>query len=213
MRRPKMTYANVMATIAVFVALGGTGYAASRLPRNSVGTEQVRNQSLQREDLAPGVAIQGARGPRGPEGGRGDPGAQGAQGPPGVASIITAVSKTVTQLGLAGGSSGDVVSIVVPQGKWWVTGSVSAVNDASGDQFRCSIIFGSAYGAAGSVARVGTDSMSAFAAGLTVQEGRTLNATTNVRLRCGHDSTLAGGNPRIDHGQITAVRADNLDIQ
>lgn len=209
MRRPKITYANVMATIAVFVALGGTGYAATKLPRNSVGSEQVRNQSLKQEDLAPGV-IQGARGPRGPEGG---PGAQGAQGPPGVASIITAVSKTVTQLGLAAGSSGDVASIVVPQGKWWVTGSVSAVNDGSGDQFRCSIAFGSVYGAAGSVARVGTDSMSAFAAGLTVQEGRTLNATTNVRLRCGHDSNLAGGNPRIDHGQITAIRADNLDIQ
>jgi hypothetical protein len=48
-REPMMTrirqhasYANVMATIAVFLALGGTGYALS-LPRNSVGTAQPLN--------------------------------------------------------------------------------------------------------------------------------------------------------------------------
>ena len=36
--RPRVTYANVMATIAVFVALGGASYAAIAVPRNSVGT-------------------------------------------------------------------------------------------------------------------------------------------------------------------------------
>lgn len=212
MPRPRITYANVMATIAVFIALGGTSYAVSKLPRNSVGTEQVRDRSLRSEDLAPGV-IQGARGPRGPEGTKGDAGTQGTQGPAGVASVVTAVSKAVTQLSLAGGGSGDVASIVVPQGKWWFIGSASAVNGGSGDQFRCHLVFGSVAGAAGSVARVGTDASSALAAGLAVHEGRTLATTTSVRLRCGHDGTLVGGDPRIDHGQITAIRADNLDIQ
>ena len=37
-----LTYANVMATIAVFVSLGGASYAALNLPRNSVGPKQIR---------------------------------------------------------------------------------------------------------------------------------------------------------------------------
>ena len=59
----RMTYANVIATIALFVALGGTSYAAVTLPRDSVGARQlregsvgsseVRNRSLQLRDLSP----------------------------------------------------------------------------------------------------------------------------------------------------------------
>jgi hypothetical protein len=42
----RLTYANVMATIAVFIALGGAGYAATRLPKNSVGTKQIKNGAV-----------------------------------------------------------------------------------------------------------------------------------------------------------------------
>jgi hypothetical protein len=41
----RASYANVMATIAVFLALGGTGYALS-LPRNSVGTAQLKKNAV-----------------------------------------------------------------------------------------------------------------------------------------------------------------------
>jgi hypothetical protein len=36
----------VISLVALFVALGGTGYAALRLPRNSVGTVQLQNNSV-----------------------------------------------------------------------------------------------------------------------------------------------------------------------
>jgi hypothetical protein len=59
--RGGLTYANVMATIAAFVALGGVGYAAVVVPPDSVGTKQLRNgavigskvkdQSLTRADI------------------------------------------------------------------------------------------------------------------------------------------------------------------
>lgn len=49
--RTKLTYANVMATIAVFIALGGTGYAATQLPRNSVGTKQIRTGGVGASEL------------------------------------------------------------------------------------------------------------------------------------------------------------------
>ena len=90
MRTPKLTYANVMSTIGVFIALGGTSYAVTQLPRNSVGERQlkpnavtaakIRDASVGRADLAPDAVIAGPRGARGPVGG---PGERGPQGPPG----------------------------------------------------------------------------------------------------------------------------------
>ncbi len=65
MKRPRLTYANVLSTAALFVALGGTGYAITTLPANSVGTLQikagavnsakVKNGSLLGKDLKAGV--------------------------------------------------------------------------------------------------------------------------------------------------------------
>jgi hypothetical protein len=44
--RPRLTYANVTATLALFVALGGGAYAATALPANSVGTKQLKNNAV-----------------------------------------------------------------------------------------------------------------------------------------------------------------------
>ncbi len=38
----KLTYANVMASAAVFIALGGGAYAALRVPPNSIGSRQLK---------------------------------------------------------------------------------------------------------------------------------------------------------------------------
>jgi hypothetical protein len=90
--RAHMTYANVMATIAVFIALGGSSYAAITLPRNSVGDAQLRtgavrsaeikDRSIRTSDLATSTrsVLRGQAGPQGPAGA---PGATGAQGPAG----------------------------------------------------------------------------------------------------------------------------------
>jgi hypothetical protein len=53
MIRRHLTYANVMATLAVFIALGGTGYAVTALPRNSVGPRQLRRHAVSNAKLAP----------------------------------------------------------------------------------------------------------------------------------------------------------------
>ncbi len=44
--RARLSYANVVATLALFLALGGASYAALTLPRNSVGTPQLRDGSV-----------------------------------------------------------------------------------------------------------------------------------------------------------------------
>jgi hypothetical protein len=46
----RLNYANVMATVAVFLALGGSAFAI-KLARNSVGSKQVKNNSLKGKDI------------------------------------------------------------------------------------------------------------------------------------------------------------------
>jgi hypothetical protein len=50
--RSRLSYANVVSTLALFLALGGASYAALTLPRNSVGTPQLRNGSVMLSKLA-----------------------------------------------------------------------------------------------------------------------------------------------------------------
>jgi hypothetical protein len=50
--RSKLSYANVMATIAVFLALGGAAMAGSALKKNSVGTKQLKGKAVTAKKLA-----------------------------------------------------------------------------------------------------------------------------------------------------------------
>jgi hypothetical protein len=50
--RNRLSYANVMATLALFVALGGVGYAAIKVPRNSVGSKQIKEEAVKASELA-----------------------------------------------------------------------------------------------------------------------------------------------------------------
>jgi hypothetical protein len=77
--RKRLTYANVMSTIAVFSLVGGaSAFAAVELAKNSVGTKQikknainsakVKNGSLLAGDFKAGQLPKGATGPQGPKG-------------------------------------------------------------------------------------------------------------------------------------------------
>ncbi len=79
---------NTLAMLALFLALGGTTYAASTalIGKNTVASPQVVNGSLQTKDLSAKArkALKGNRGIRGPAGAAGvagPKGATGAQGP------------------------------------------------------------------------------------------------------------------------------------
>lgn len=99
--RRHVSYANVMATVGVFIALGGVGYAAVTLPKDSVSSGQVKNSSLTGADvknssltgsdiknksLTPADfsgSVQGPAGAQGAQGPKGDSGAKGDTGPAG----------------------------------------------------------------------------------------------------------------------------------
>lgn len=46
MIRRRLTFANVLSVVALFVALGGASYAATQLPKNSVGTKQIKSGAV-----------------------------------------------------------------------------------------------------------------------------------------------------------------------
>jgi hypothetical protein len=87
----KFTYANVMATVAVFLVLGGgTAFAATQmLPKNSVGSMQLKNGAVTPAKLngAAKSTLTGPAGPKGATGAAGAKGATGATGAPGAQGI------------------------------------------------------------------------------------------------------------------------------
>lgn len=60
--RSRLSYSNVIATLALFIALGGVAVATG-LPRNSVGTTQLKRRAVTAAKLAPKSVINGKLGP------------------------------------------------------------------------------------------------------------------------------------------------------
>ncbi len=48
---PRLTYANVMATLAFFVAVGGVSYAAVNIPEDSVGSKELKEGAVHTVNL------------------------------------------------------------------------------------------------------------------------------------------------------------------
>lgn len=80
--RRHLTYANVVASLALFFALGGAAFAATQLPRNSVGTGQLKPEAVTAGKIAKKTRnqLQGSTGPQGPQGKTGKTGPKGATG-------------------------------------------------------------------------------------------------------------------------------------
>jgi hypothetical protein len=121
-RRPSP--ALVVASLALLVALAGTGYAAVVLPRNSVGPMQLRNGAVsslkvkdgslalidfaapQRANLKGDPGVAGPKGDTGAKGDKGDKGDKGSKGDPGLSgyvivqkgSALTTASSTAVQV-------------------------------------------------------------------------------------------------------------------
>jgi len=111
-RIPRPSPAMIVACIALLVALGGTSYAISNPPPDSVGplqlrdnavtnakiqngavtSEKVRNRSLLAIDFLPGQLPRGKAGPAGAVGPPGPAGPAGAAGPTGAAGVIGTVT-------------------------------------------------------------------------------------------------------------------------
>lgn len=131
--RKRLTYANVISTIALFLVLGGaTAFAASELElgKNTVGTKQLKKEavSLAKIKASAKTALQGATGPKGAtgpqgpagpkgdKGDRGEKGDQGNQGEPGPFPSTLPSGKTIYgayEMGITASSGGQVLETAV----------------------------------------------------------------------------------------------------
>jgi hypothetical protein len=129
----------VISCAALFVALGGTGYAVIVLPANSVGTKQlkknavvsgkVRDGSLRAQDFAPGQIPPGAQGAQGASGAPGATGVKGETGPAGFSSLRYIRGEWIT-LPPSDEASDE---ILCPEGQHVVGGGVLSNYNESGD--------------------------------------------------------------------------------
>ena len=105
--RRRLSYANVVASLALFVALGGTGYAAIAITgknvkdasltgkdvrNSSLTTADVKNGSLLKQDFKAGQLPAGPAGAPGAPGAPGLPGQKGDPGEPGAARAYAFVA-------------------------------------------------------------------------------------------------------------------------
>jgi hypothetical protein len=123
--RHRITSAHVIALIALFVALGGGAYAAFKLPRNSVGTKQLKRGAVTPPKLSRAVLKRlndtsgsrgptGKTGPKGPKGAKGDKGQKGDTGPTGPSDVYAAGNAA----GPISGSYSQVAAVTVPAGDY-----------------------------------------------------------------------------------------------
>jgi hypothetical protein len=119
LRRPHLTYSNLVASLALFVALGGTGYAATQLAPNSVGTAQLKRGAVTAAKISARTrrALKGKRGLQGPAG---LTGATGAIGPAGAIGPTGPIGRTGTRgqqgdPGADGAASAAITYMIGPQ--------------------------------------------------------------------------------------------------
>ena len=192
------SYANVTATLALVVALGGTSYAAIKLPRNSVSSLQVKDRSLLKKDFRVGQL---------PAGKKGATGAQGPPGPAGGSSAVVNRAEAAEAL-VPGNGTQTVQSVSLPAGSWAVTAKFIAENATAtpGGTLACSLTLGGA--AIDSLGPgVGID-FDLGAASNTLTGAGSLAGPGTAAVVCNTNNTVAAGSYRAR--SITAVSASSV---
>ena len=203
----RLTYANVMVTILAFVVLcGGAAYAAIHLPKNSVGTKQLKKNSVNSAKVKDGTLRKGDFAPNQiPAGPRGAKGPRGSAGLAGTSHGYQANGSSPLSGSLYGSS---VVSLGLPPGDYFATATVEGdTADGNDSLIQCRLINGN--GGAGSetterdqfINFPENDNFS-LASEFAVTSGQSLN------LQCSRSG--ASTNVRILRANIVAVQISDI---
>jgi hypothetical protein len=196
----KLTYANVMATVAMFIALGGLGYAATQLPRNSVGPKQLKKGAVTPKKLSADSkkTLRGAQGPKGEKGEKGD---RGAPGP----STVYAGSSAADFIGLASPPS-PVLSIPVPAGSYAIQAKLNSFSQGGADIVRCRLNAGDDFDSED--ATIGDEAGATESASIAMQVVHTFSAAGTVSITCLGEG--GGTGVAIKNIKITAIQVGGI---
>jgi len=129
--RKRLTFANVVACIALFVALGSGAYAATQLPKNSVGSKQIKknavNSAKVKDRSLKVIDFKEGQLPAGPQGPKGEKGATGAAG------ATNVVARRVVES--TGNNTTATASVDCEAGEHLVGGGAAFVNGSNQYEF------------------------------------------------------------------------------
>lgn len=196
--RRHLNPALVISLIALFVALGGSSYAAIKLPKNSVGNKQikknavtsakVKDASLLAKDFKAGQLPQGAKG---------ETGATGARGP----SDGYVGNRQASPLQALTSSSEPVAfSPQLPAGNYVVTGRANIVGGGAATGIVCSM---------GDDVVQSLTTSSGTVIPLTLSSGVKLDAPGTIRMSCQRGT----GSVSVAQASIAAIRVESLTIE
>ncbi len=209
--RERLSYANVVATLALFIALGGSSYAAVKITgknvkdgsltgqdikNSSVTSRDVKNRSLLARDFRAGQLPAGAQGPRG---------TAGPQGPAGPSIAYHASGGQVSGVG-TGGST--VATLNVPAGPYAVFARVNVFfGSATTTLLNCSLAVGASTDNTEEVT-VPYSGANDYMDTLALTTTGTLPASGTVSVTC--RAANGGETFNVGSSSITAVRAGSL---
>jgi hypothetical protein len=185
--RKRLTYANVMSTISVFLILGGaSAFAATQLAKNSVGSKQLKKNAVTSPKIKNGAvttnkisaaaqaALQGAKGAVGPV---------GPEGPRGPSNGRASSVEGNTEIGKSEAEKVVVDSLSLAPGKWMVIGQTGLTNISGATRSAwCSLNVGEAE--LGLARALDTAEPTQESGDATVLGAVDLPAGGNVELRC-----------------------------
>jgi hypothetical protein len=219
--RRRLTFANVMSSIAVFlVVAGGTAFAATQLAKESVGTKQLKKEavSLAKINKAAKTSLQGATGekgatgPAGPTGAKGEKGEKGApgdKGAPGERGPSAGFSVAAESGGSFVAGPQTVTTLNLPAGNFIVTGYANVNNnDTVQASASCDLVLGGTTIGQTSVVKLGPNTELDRQV-LTLSGGGTLAAPGTADLVCTVTSTALSGN-YLGNG-LTAIQVGTLN--
>jgi hypothetical protein len=181
----------IVACLALFIAIGGSAYAAKdlitgkQIAENTVTSKNVKNATLKTKDLNKKTvaALQGAKGPKG------DPGKNGVVQP-------QSVSADPLQ-NIAANTEADVLMKAVPAGSYVVTATVNAFSQGAGIGGCNLLANGSSVDEVGFNESAGsTNTRTSLALQAVVPAG-----TTQLKISCGAGATAISAS----HASLIAI--------
>jgi hypothetical protein len=212
----KLTYANVISTLCLVLLVGGgTAYAAGEmLPKNSVGSKQIKKEAVTPAKLskASKAALTGPAGSTGAAGATGATGLQGAKGETGPIGPSTVYAFThVEETILGNATTGSPLTVAtlggLPPGSYAIQAKLVAGSEsAAEDLTECTLAAGEDTDADADY--LGHEQLGdSFRTVFPLQIVHTFTDTGDVTIACGHEEESFAF---VEAIKITAIKVGSI---